>query len=948
MSYSELLKLHGSIAVAMSDSGVKPGSVVAVLQEPTASWIASILAIMRLGAVYLPLDLSAPWSRLSATVKDCKPCLVLADSETEGLSGLLEIPDLAILNVSSSSLVSTVPAPQIECHPDEIALMLYTSGSTGAPKGIALKHEGIRNHVEPMQETFGLSAEVVLQQSSCSFDLSYSQIFTALCFGGSICTVPRNIRGDALAITALIASEGVTYTLATPTEYAMWLRYGQAGSLRDSSWSKAICAGEQCSPNLLAQFDALQKDELKLFNAYGPTEASVLVTAMELLYRDSESSNVTRKIPAGRVLPNYSLYVVDEGLHILPPGVQGEIYLGGAGIARGYVNNPKLTSEKFIADPFASDHLKSQGWTTMHRVGDVGRWTADGSIVIEGRVSGDTQLKVHGIRLDVREVEGAILQAAREALLDAAVSLRSSLDNRDEFLIAHVVFHPEYPTEQRESFLQALPSRLQLPNYMRPAVVVPLEEMPRTLSSKLDRKAIENLPLPETTWHGDQNERSSSLTPTEARLRDIWADMIPGMRRGLHRVTSETDFFNVGGTSLLLIGLQAEIREAFNMRLPVVEMFQSSSLGGIASLIEHRDSGPVKPINWNQETALPQAALQPSMNPGKVTNDASVVVLTGATGYLGRAILQALIDDDEIKEVHCIGIRHLNSRSDMISLPKVHLYHGNLTLPRLGLTKDEAKNIFSSATRIIHNGADASHMRHYQSLRLPNLQSTKELVEMAANAGRRIPIHYISTTTLSPYFAGGNEQETFPPVSLAAYQPPTDGFGGYPATKWASEHCLERLHQHWLPTGGWPVFIHRPSLISRAADEPALDVVHNVRYFARLMRAVPVAPNVAGYLDEVPLDTVVDGIITTLHGPDAASPGIRFRHYCGKDKLPLSDMKGWILGVDGPAAGEDAVVEMPLDQWATRAADMGMDPGVVAWVASVAGQRDLRFPMVVD
>lgn len=948
MSYSDLLKLHESMAAAMHDSGVTPGSVVAVLQEPTASWIASILAIMRLGAVYLPLDPSAPWSRLNAAFKECKPCLLLVDSETESLTGRLEAPNLTTLNVASSSLVATKAVPSIACRPDDTALMLYTSGSTGAPKGIILKHEGIRNHVESLQETLGISAEVVLQQSSCSFDLSYSQVFTAVCFGGSICTVSRNIRGDAVAITALIASEGVTYTLATPTEYAMWLQYGQSGPLQHSSWAKAICAGEQCSQNILTQFDALQKDELKVFNAYGPTEASVLVTATELRYKDRDGCQPAHKVPAGNVLPNCTLYVVDEGLHILPPGVQGEIYLGGAGIASGYVNNPELTSEKFIANPFASDHLKSQGWTTLHRVGDVGRWTADGSIVIEGRVSGDTQVKIHGIRLDVREVEDAILEVAGEALSDAAVSLRSSLDNRHEFLVAHVVFRPEYPVENRQRFLQALPCRLQLPNYMRPAVVIPLDEFPRTISSKLDRKAIGNSVLPEITWRGDENERGSNLTTTEARLRDIWVDMIPGLSRGLHRVTNETDFFNVGGTSQLLIGLQAEIRDAFNMRLPIVEMFQSSSLRGIASLIENRDAGPVKPIDWDQETALPDAALQRCEIAGTSTKDASVVVLTGATGYLGRALLEALLDDDGVKEVHCIGIRRLKSSSDMIGMRKVHLYEGNLTLPRLGLTEKDAKVIFSSATRIIHNGADASHMRHYQSLRLPNLQSTKELVEMAANAGRRIPIHYISTTTLSPYFAAGIEHETFPPVSLATYQPPTDGFGGYPATKWASEHCLERLHQHWIPTGGWPIFIHRPSLISRAADDPALDVVHNVRYFARLMRAVPVAPNVAGYLDEVALSTVVNGIVTSLHGRGADHPGVRFRHYCGKEKLPLSDMKSWILGTGGRAPGEADVEEMPLDQWATRAADMGMDPAVVAWVASVAGQRDLRFPMVVE
>lgn len=945
VNYSELLMLQKSIATAMSESGIRSGSIVAVLQDPTTNWIASILAIMRLGAVYLPLDISAPWSRLVASVKDCRPCLVLVDKDTSGHVHKLEDSNLMSVDVSSLQTSTKMTTQAIVCCPENTALILYTSGSTAAPKGIEIRHESIRNQIEHMKEIYGIGAETVLQQSSCSFDLSYSQIFTALCFGGCLCTVPRNMRGDALAISGLIASEGVTYTLATPTEYSTWLQYGQEDSLRNSSWIKAVCAGEQLSTHLLAQFRDLQKDDLRLFNAYGPTEMAVLVTAMEIQYQDS--SCYDGKVPAGSVLPNYSLYVVDEGLHILPPGVQGEIFLGGAGTAAGYMNNPSLTAEKFVVDIFASEYFKAQGWTTMHRVGDIGRWTSDGYIVIEGRISGDTQVKLNGIRLDLREVEDAILQTAGGYVSQAAASLRYFPETEKEILIAHAICGPDCPDEGREEFLRELIGRLQLPTYMRPAVIIPLEMLPRTLSSKLDRKAISSLPKPEIIWHGDSTTRSSSLTPTEARLRDLWVDLIPGLNRFIHCVTSETDFFNVGGTSLLLISLQAKIRAAFDSRLPVVELFQYSSLGGMASLLGNQDSAPTRPIDWGLETALPPAALQVDGIAGVSLSDASNVVLTGSTGYLGRAVLDALVADEQVKTIYCIGIRNLAKRTEMLGLPKVQLYEGNLTLPRLGLTEGDAQDIFSRATRIIHNGADASHMRHYQSLRLPNLESTKQLVEIAAKLGRRIPIHYVSTTTLGPYYAASTGNDIFPPVSLAAFRPPTDGFGGYPATKWASEQCLELLHERWLPVGGWPIFVHRPSLISRAVDDPSLDVVHNVRHFSRRMHAVPLAPNVVGWLDEVPLADVVSGIVTALREPEAAAPGVRFRHYCGTEKFPLNDMKSWIMGTDNGAHGDDSVEEMPLDQWATRAAEMGMDPTVVTWVASVAGQRDLKFPMVV-
>lgn len=946
VNYSELVILERSIAAEMSAAGTTKGSIIAVLQEPTVHWIASILAIMRLGAVYLPLDLSAPWSRLVAAVQNCQPCLVLVDKDTSSQVHKLEKPDLKVVDVSSSHISTSDTFSTIACCPKSTALILYTSGSTGAPKGIELRHESIRNQVEPMKDVYGIEAETVLQQSSCSFDLSYSQIFTALCFGGSLCIVPRYMRADALAISGLIASEGVTYTLATPTEYSTWLQHDQevSTSLRHSSWTKALCAGEQLSPHLLAQFRELEKKDLRLFNAYGPTEMTVLVTAMELQYHDH--GRYQRRVPAGKVLPNYSLYVVDEGLHILPPGVQGEIYLGGAGTAAGYIQNPSLTADKFVQDIFASDSFKVKGWTTMHRVGDVGRWTSDGFLVIEGRVSGDTQIKLNGIRVDLLEVEDAILRTAGGCLSQAAASLRCFSDIKREVLIAHAVFRPDYPEEGREVFLRNLVGRIQLPTYMRPAVIFPLDMLPRTLSSKLDRKAISNLPTPEIIWHGDPDVHSSSLTPMEARLRDLWVDLLPGLNRFIHCVTSETDFFDVGGTSLSLISLQAEIRAAFDLRLPVVEMLQYSSLGGMASLLGNQYAAPLRPIDWDHETTLPPAALEPDGVAGVLLSDASHVVLTGSTGYLGRAVLDSLIADEQVETVYCVGIRNLAKRTDMVGLPKVQLYEGDLTLPRLGLTERDAQDIFARATRIIHNGANASHMRYYQSLRLPNLESTKQLVEMAARLRRRIPIHYVSTTTLGSYYAAGTGNDVFPPVSLAAYQPPTDGFGGYPASKWASEQCLEQLHDHWLPSGGWPIFVHRPSLISRAVDDPSLDVVHNVRHFSRRMHAVPVAPNVVGWLDEVPLSIVVSGIVTALREPEAAAPGVRFRHYCGSEQFPLSNMKSWIMGNNKSSHEEDSIEELPLDEWANRAAEMGMDPTVVTWAASVAGQRDLKFPMV--
>ncbi len=223
--------------------------------------------------------------------------------------------------------------------------------------------------------------------------MSFTQIFSALSYGGVVYLLRRHLRGDAHAITEIIRSEGISLTCATPSEYFSWLAYGDLPSLRDSSWSRAICAGEPVTERLPRSAGCSSKPALRFFNSYGPTEISLVATAMEILYTPENRSGML-PIGAGIVLPNYSVYVLDANLKPVPPGIQGEIYVGGAGVASGYLNNHQLTDERFVSDVLAAPEYISKGWTIMHRTGDLGRWRADGAILVEGRISGDTQIKL--------------------------------------------------------------------------------------------------------------------------------------------------------------------------------------------------------------------------------------------------------------------------------------------------------------------------------------------------------------------------------------------------------------------------------------------------------------------------------------------------------------------------------------------------------------------------
>ncbi|KAI3394645.1 hypothetical protein diail_2455 [Diaporthe ilicicola] len=978
-SYGELSKLSASIAMAVAGAGASKGSRIAVLQEPTPLWVASILAIMRIGAVYLPLDLSLPRSRLAAIARDSQTDLVLVDKNTAEHADELQASG-GILQVDMSSAAMELEAPPpIAATADGPALIFYTSGSSGVPKGVVQTHEGIRNHMELTEETYSVgSAEVVLQQSACSFDLSCAQIFTALCFGGSIYILPRHLRSDSRSVADLIVQHGITYTYATPSEYSGWLRHGEAGSLQGSSWRRALCGGEPVTDDLLGQFRGVQKTDLRLFNCYGPTETTIVAATAELNYQDPGHPSLCGGISAGFALPNYTIYVVDENLNLVAPGVQGEIYIGGAGVCPGYLHNPGLTAESFVRDPFATSEHRARGWTMMHRVGDVGRWKEDGSILVEGRASGDTQVKIRGLRADLRDIESNLVAAAGGVLSQAAVSVRrSSPESPTEFLVAHVVIDPTKAREGiHEKLLRSLPGLLPLPRYMCPAMVVPIEQLPRTSTSKLDRRALAALPLPDAVvGPEDGDDKHVDLTETEAKLRDIWLDLVPRQITAMHEITPDTDFFHVGGTSLLLPHLQAQILARLGVRPLVIKLLQFSTLGGMASLIEERPQPLLsglgeRVVDWEAETALPSDVLRslnetqedaasPPPPPPPPGNSPSVVVLTGSTGYLGRGILDALIADDTVEAVHCIGVRNASTRHEMLDLPKTHLHEGDLRLPRLGLGAADAEAIFARATHVIHNGAEVSHLQSYASLRPANVQATREIAGMCLP--RRVPLHYVSSTQVGMYHAAGTGRREFPEVSVAAHPPPADGSAaGYPATKWAGERFLERLAG--AAAGSWPVFVHRPSTILRPGgggeEDPGLDLLENLRRWSARLGAVPVAPNLHGYVDTVELRGVVEGVVgsalrrepddrcRSAPQDDGRAGVVQFRHYFGALDISLDEPQTLMLGVERPA-GSGPLEELMALEWAARARKEGLDPWLEEWIEDVLRRGEQFVPKVV-
>ena len=926
-TYKQTVARSKQIAQAMVKRNIAPLSPIAVHEEPSPEWIFSILAIMFVGAIYVPLDPSLPSARLATMVKSCQPSAILVDEFTASkLDGLNLSRDISIINVCDIS-EPTSNMIQIRARACDPAAILFTSGTTGIPKGVILSHEALRNHEESVTNLHGFGAEAVLQQSALSFDLSLNQIFIALVNGGKVIILPRSFRGDPNTIVKVIIDKGITYTNATPSEYLSWFQYGFSDVSRSKTWRFAVSAGEQFPLKLWEEFEKLHHlfdHEFRTFNLYGPTEVTISSNETEI----SLKTRPGQKITVGRAIPNCSSYVVDNNLNPLPVGIPGEIVVGGAGVSPGYLNDDDGTKKKFVHDPFASAFSVSKAWTRRYRTGDQGVLRDDGTLEILGRVEGDTQIKLRGVRIEMEDIENNILKSANGVIVRAVVVSRGE----PLILIAYVVFSPAFADQDRSNYLRQLVSNLPLPQYMKPATVIPINEMPLTAHGKIDRQALTLQPIAEGFESGSE---AKPLTPTESRIRRIWHEALPSQAGTVNRIDADSDFFQVGGNSMLIIKVRELIATQFGISLSIMRLFESSTLGSMAAALADSPSTKFTDVDWDFETDV--EVLSPGIRSHSAASieiaETRTVILTGSTGFLGREILRQLVALPSVDKVHCIAVRNQGKLDDLSNSVKVRIHSGDLAMPRLGLSEEAANSMFEEADAIIHNGADVSFLKTYQSLKGPNVGSTKELVKLSL--ARRIPIHYISTISLLRL----TRSENFGARSLAAIPPPSDLVDGYMATKWASEIFLEKAHAKL----GLPVWIHRPSSIT-GEGVGDLDVMSNMLKFGRMMKAAPDTIGWKGSLDFISVEQAAKSILKEVVGENGtgklaaarSSTPLRYVHQSGELVMPVGDMQRFL-----EAESRTSFETLSLRAWIDKAVKYGLNSLVAEYLGSWVGKKDI-------
>ncbi|KAL5362627.1 hypothetical protein BJX96DRAFT_177333 [Aspergillus floccosus] len=937
MSYSRLARRVEQLAAMLISQDIAAGDCVGVLLHPSIDAIACMLASLRVGCIYTPLDTRLPLARLNIIVDGCKASMVLYHATTRDVA--LKLGTFAKL-ANVDDIWGTVQAqvPAVAPPSNSASFLFYTSGSTGAPKGILLTQQNFVSHLAAKTDKLALGREVVLQQSSLGFDMSVVQTFCALGNGGTLVIAPKEARGDPVALSRLMAKERVTLTIATPSEYSLLLRFGLEQLQKPYAWRHACMGGEVVSRQLIQQFCQLDHPDLQLTNCYGPTEITAAATFQDIpLHLEDQST--TDGSPVGKPLPNYSVYVMDASGFPEQIGIAGEIYIGGAGVSLGYLKSPEQTDAKFVQDPFASPKDIARGWTKMYRTGDMGRFLEDGTLVFMGRMDGDNQVKLNGVRIELDGIANSILATGHDLVSEAVVTVRSGSCSGSPLLVAHVVPLGAYVDNSR---LQQLARDLPLPPYMLPSVVVALDRLPTNANGKVDRKAVMALPLPtrraeSVASTGLGNARHLSLAEGELRL--LWERVLP-VSGGPSRLDAGSDFFMRGGTSMLLVRLQSAITQSIGVSIPIAELYQFPTLGQMARRISRRkeehQASHTSAIDWGSETSLTQGLIsaaqsQYSTRPAKI-HDRQEILLTGATTFLGKTILQSLLHNPRVERLHCVAV----SPEEVSLLPssdKITIYAGDLLTPNMGLSPTEMADLQASLDVIIHAGSTGHCLNNYSSLRTANLGSTRFLAGLALP--RRIPIHFISSNRVT--LLTGNT--SLPPISVSSSLPNPDGSEGFTASKWACERLLESVA---ALEPGLPVTIHRPCAV--IGDEaPNEDALNALLKYSKLTRCVPRFENFEGYLDFEDVHRVAGAIaadaLSTARSKESKSAA-RFVHHSSGHQVSLKDFRGRMETLFACPFEEVSMAE-----WIERALQAGIDPLITGYLEAMTMKGEtIRFP----
>ena len=559
VTYQELNVRANRLANYLQSRSVGPESLVALYFDRSTEMVIAIMAVLKAGAAYLPLDLSSPAERRAFILQDAGASVLLTQHRLlQDLSPSASAEIICLDTDQATIEVQSVQNPVSRVRPENLAYVIYTSGSTGKPKGVQITHANVTRLLTATYDVFRFDErDVWTLFHSYAFDFSVWELFGPLLSGGRLVVVPYLVSRSPSDFYELLLREHVTVLNQTPSAFRQLMTVDEQHEQRDElALRVVIFGGEALELQSLAGWFERRPEQPRLVNMYGITETTVHVTVREVTQVDVEQQAGS---VIGDAMDDLQLYVLDSRMEPAPVGVAGELYVGGAGLARGYLKRPGLTAEKFVPHPFSA-----RGGERLYRTGDVGRWLNDGGVEYLGRI--DEQVKIRGFRIELGEIEAVL--SRHPAVHEAVVVVQTV--NHDKRLVAYVVAEESLASGELRQHVKGV-----LPEYMTPQAFVMLERLPLTGNGKVDRRA-----LPAVESSREESELVVAQTPVEEVLVGIWSEVLRVA------VGVEDDFFELGGHSLLATQVMSRVREAFGVEIALGELFERPTVKELAQSVE--------------------------------------------------------------------------------------------------------------------------------------------------------------------------------------------------------------------------------------------------------------------------------------------------------------------------------------------------------------------------
>ncbi|MGB7874050.1 MAG: amino acid adenylation domain-containing protein, partial [Anaerolineales bacterium] len=845
-----------------------------------------LLGVLKAGGAYLPLDPSFPSGRLAFMVEDSEAAVILTQSDLQS-----ELPESSAQIICLDDLPEP-PSTKEKSHnarPDNLAYIIYTSGSTGKPKGVQIHHQAVINFLCSMREILKITKnDTLLAVTTLSFDIAVLELLLPLIAGGKVVIASSDVAADGALLAGAITNTNATFMQATPASWRLLLEAGWNGKEN----LKILCGGEALTNDLA---ERLLERGAQLWNLYGPTETTIWSTIFQVT--SNEIRGISNTVPIGRPIANTQIFILDSNLQPVPIGVIGDLYIGGDGVSRGYLNRPDLTTERFSVNPFDSSSI-------IYKTGDLARNLPDGNIEFFGR--SDQQVKVRGFRIETGEVEVALAAypSVRQAVV-VAWKERSS----DASLVAYVVAasgEEEANPSQLREFL-----RQKLPDYMVPSIFVNLDSLPLTPNGKVDRKA---LPPPSQTRPDLRAPYVHPRTPLELELADICAQVLElENQNGQSAVGVYDNFFDLGGHSLLGTRLIFLLREKYGLeaaQLPLRALFEQPTVANLSRIIDVALKGEgdvayasrgtfIQSGQLSLEELNAEAQLDPDITAGSLgyesVQEPKHILLTGATGFVGAFLLHDLLKSTSAA-VHCL------LRADNLDAGKLRLIRnletyllwddsfkdriypvlGDLGQPQLGLAEKNFERLANQIDVIYHNGAMVNFVYPYQAHKASNVLGTQEVLRLASQL-RLKPVHFVST--LSILYSGSiNDGRIFQEnTDLDQVGAP---FGGYAQSKWVAEKLVEQAGAR-----GIPYAIYRPGLVSGHSVSGAWNTDNLISSMTRACVLLGSVPNLDVMVNIVPVDFVSGAIVHISKDPKNLG---RVFHLDNPEPLHFSKLADWL------------------------------------------------------